>query len=143
MIGRKSLSQFYDGILLSHLLITGIIAVVSGFVCVWPWRKRSAARFYKAAEKVLSGVQSFEPSEHDPVLVHFVLDGMILSERISVSYDNFKHIIETDRIYLMIWKERVTVLQKRDLIDEMPEDFLSFLEEKTGLKAYRLHSHDA
>lgn len=119
-------------------LITGVIAVVTGLACLWPWRKRSNARFRKGAIKLLSSLQSFEQTKNAPVLARFAPEGMILPNATVISYSDFNTLIETESIYFLVWNGRVTVLQKRDLIEGTLKDFLFFLEEKTGLKTCEL-----
>ena len=115
-------------------LITGAICILLGLLYLLPRRKKPSQKFHAAAVKLLAGVRTAEQLGNAPILVCFAQDGMMLPNGEVVPYDCFDAIAETESIYLLTWKERVTVLQKRDLIAGTHEDFLWFLEEKTDLK---------
>jgi hypothetical protein len=115
-------------------LIVGAICVLLGFIYLLPRRKKPSRKFRAAAAKLLAGAQTAEQAGNAPVLVRFAQDGMMLPGGEVIPYDCFEAIVETENIYLLTWNGRVTVLQKRDLLDGTHEDFLLFLEEKAGLK---------
>ncbi len=115
-------------------LITGAVSIFLGIVSLLPRRKKSSRIFDAAAVKLLAGALTAEQLENTPILVRFTQDGMMLPDGEVISYDCFDTIVETESIYLLTWKERVTVLQKRDLLSGTHEDFLRLLEEKTSMK---------
>ena len=122
-------------------LITGIISVVVGVGCVWPWRKRSNRKFHKLAEKLLDGFKkSLKEATETSLEVRFTEDGMNLLNLSLISYQDFQTMIEVENIYFLVWREKVTILQKMDLALGSPETFLSYLEEKTGLKRLTVYS---
>ncbi len=115
-------------------LITGAISVLLGFMYLIPRREKPSQQFHAAAGELLAGVQAVEVVGNRPILVHFGPDGMMLPDGKVIPYACFDAVVETESIYLLTWKERVTVLQKRDLRAGTQEGFLCFLEEKTQLK---------
>lgn len=48
----------------------------------------------------------------------------------TVSYDKFECVIETEDSMLFVFEQRVTLLQKRDLVGGTPEEFCAFCAEK-------------
>jgi hypothetical protein len=115
-------------------LITGILSVVIGVGCLWPWRKRSNRKLHKIAEKLLAGVRKpLDEIANTPLMVRFTEEGMSLLNKSLIEYKDFQTIIEADSIYYLVWQERVTILQKKDLGMERTEAFLAFLEEMTNL----------
>lgn len=122
-------------------LIVGTISVVVGVGCVWPWRRRSNRRFHKVAEELLTGLRKpLKEANESSLLVRFTEEGMSLPNNSLVAYQDFHTVIETERIYFLVWQEKVTILQKMDLVEEATEAFLSFLEMNTGLQRITLDS---
>ncbi|WP_101696566.1 hypothetical protein [Clostridium minihomine] len=115
-------------------LVTGGICFLLGLIYLVP-RKNPSRQFQAAAEKLLSGMQTFKQSEDAPALVHFMQKGMVLPDGKVVPYDSFDAIVETESIYLFTWEERVTILQKQDLQNRTQEEFRVFLIENTRVKA--------
>ena len=115
-------------------LVSGAIFVLLGLVCFLP-RQKKPPKFHAAAVKLLALAQTSEQLGD----VSFSQDGMKLPEGEVISYDCFNTIVETENIYLLIWKDRVTVLQKRDLLNGTHEEFLRILEEKTNLTPNYVH----
>lgn len=91
--------------------------------------KKPSHKFHAAAVKLLATAQTSEQLGD----VSFTQEGMNLPNEEVISYDCFKTIVDTENIYLLIWKDRVTILQKRDLLNGAHDDFLQFLEKKTNL----------
>lgn len=116
-------------------LIAGMISVVFGVGCIWPWRKQSNRKFHKIAENLLAGMRKpLEETTEAPLLVRFTEEGMSLPNNSFIAYQDFQTIIEVDSIYFLIWRDKVTILQKKDLVEERQEAFLAFLEEMTSLQ---------
>jgi hypothetical protein len=115
-------------------LIAGIISVVTGVGCIWPWRKRSNHKFHKIAEDLLANMRkSLNETIETPLLVRFTAEGMLLPHNSLISYQDFRTILEVKSIYFLVWLEKVTILQKKDLVMESSEAFLAYLEEMTSL----------
>jgi hypothetical protein len=120
-------------------LIAGIISVVTGVGCIWPWRKRSNNKFHKIAEDLLANMRkSLNETTETPLLVQFTAEGMLLPHNSLISYQDFQTIIEVKSIYFLVWLEKVTILQKKDLVMESSEVFLAFLEEMTSLPVVKI-----
>ena len=116
-------------------LIAGLISVTTGLVCVLPRRKRSNRKFYKIAEELLAGMGNpIDVTTETPLLVHFTAEGMKLPNNSLTLYRDFQSIIEAESIFFLVWQEKVTILQKKDLVGEGSETFLTFMEEMTGLQ---------
>ena len=116
-------------------LISGAISMLLGLVCFLPRQKKPSRKFHTAAIKLLASTQTSEKLGN----VSFTQEGMKLPDGEVISYDCFNTIVETESIYLLIWKDRVTVLQKRDLLNGAHEDFLRILKEKTNLVPNYVH----
>lgn len=116
-------------------LISGAISVSFGLVCLLPREKKPSRKFHAAAVKLLATAQTSEQLGD----VSFTQEGMNLPNEEVISYDCFKTIVDTENIYLLIWKDRVTILQKRDLLNGAHDDFLQFLEKKTNLTPQYVH----
>lgn len=116
-------------------LIIGIISVLTGVGFIWPWRKRTNRKLHKIAEKLLSGFRiPLDETTDTPLLVRFTVEGMSLLNKSLIAYQDFQTIIEVENIFFLVWLDKVTILQKKDLVAERSESFLTFLEEMTSLQ---------
>lgn len=116
-------------------LIAGIIGTITGVGCIFPWRKRPNRKFHKIAEKLVANMRKLlDETTETPLSVSFTVEGMNLLNKSLIAYQDFETIIEAESIYFLVWQERVTILQKRDLLMEQSEEFLDFLEEMTSLQ---------
>lgn len=134
-------------------LIAGIISVTIGIGCLWSRRKRSKCKFHKKADKLRTGMRkrsnpklhkmayellvgirkSLEITTDTTLTVRFTLEGMSLLSDTLVVYQDFQT-IESVNIYFLVWQDKVTILQKKDLLERSVEEFLAFLEEMTSLQ---------
>lgn len=126
---------------LTVLLFTGAFATVLGLMRLLGVGKSKADKakkvppqFYAAAEKLLSGLQAELMDEANPVTVRFSDECMALGDEMKIPYDGFDAIVQTPALYLLTWQERVTVLQRLDLVDAGAQEFVNFLQQKTGLE---------
>lgn len=119
-------------------MLTGTFCVGLGIMYLSTPRKTISKKFSRAATDLLNKLKSINQSEQDNFQVRFTLEGMTLMHEDIISYDCFDRIIETRDIFLLIWNERVTVLQKKDLISGTQKDFVSFLGKHTGLEPISL-----
>ncbi len=112
-------------------LLVGAVAIGAGIGGLWRSRKHKKNPFDKSARLLLAGKDA-EGSE--PVEVEFSESGMTIptenGETETVSYDKFECVIETEDSMLFVFEERVTLLQKRDLVGGTPEEFCAFCAEK-------------
>ncbi len=112
-------------------LLVGAVAVGAGIGGLWRSRKHKKNPFDKSAKLLLAG-KNAELSES--VEVEFAENGMTIPTENgateTVSYDKFECAIETEDSILFVFEERVTLLQKRDLVCGMPEEFCAFCAEK-------------
>ncbi len=116
----------------------GFIAGVISLLCGGAKRgsgdiRGSASRFDKAAKALIaSSINSHGKT------VRFTDDAMCLPDGVNIAYERFERVFETEDIFALIWSGRITVLQKRDLLDADIAEFVSFLDEKNISKADRL-----
>ena len=112
-------------------LLAGAVAIGAGIGGLWRSRKHKKNPFDKSARLLLAGKDE-APAE--PVEVEFSESGMTIpaenGETETVSYDKFECVIETEDCILFVFEERVTLLQKRDLVGGTPEEFCAFCAEK-------------
>ena len=114
------------------VLILGILAICVGIGGLWRGRKRKNP-FDRSAELFLAGKDQLP--EGQAVFVLFSSEEMIIGAideketvgREVVSYDTLTYAIETDDLFLLMYGERVAVLQKRDLARGELGDFREFL----------------
>ncbi|MBP1754686.1 MAG: hypothetical protein H6Q59_1084 [Firmicutes bacterium] len=122
-------------------LIAGIISMIIGVGCIWPWRRKSNRKFHKIAEELLSGIRkSLDETSDTSLLVRFTEEGMSLLNNSMIAYQDFHTIIDAKNIFFLVWLDKVTILQKKDLVEESQEAFLAFLEEMTGLQRIIVNS---
>ncbi|MBE5966636.1 MAG: hypothetical protein E7255_06680 [Lachnospiraceae bacterium] len=118
-------------------LIAGALSTGMGMVYLFPWRKNMNKRFQdriqSAAAKLLNELQSLELSEKTPLYVSFTEQGMAIGDAEIIPYIHFNTVVETENLYLLTWNERVTVLQKRDMMIGSHPEFTRLLAEQTGL----------
>jgi len=112
-------------------LLVGAVAVGAGIGGLWRSRRHKKNPFDKSAKLLLAGKDA-ELSE--PVEVEFAENGMTIPAENgateTVSYDKFECVIETEDSILFVFEERVTLLQKCDLVDGTLEEFCAFCAEK-------------
>lgn len=120
-------------------LVAGIAGILTGLFTLWAigGEQRQNERFDRAAEKLLKGFAA-PPSAQ----VRFTREGMELAGKLAVSYPEIDFVAETKDLYLLTWQEKVTILQKKDLVAENKERFTSFLQEQiTGYGTFCSVSH--
>lgn len=102
---------FFPGLLMPlepFYVIAWIFYTGIGGAAIWWKREKSYSRFDKSAETLLSWYVDIPPIE-----VYFGAEGMRIADRETVPYSDFSYIMETEDLYLLIWREQITVLQKR------------------------------
>lgn len=105
-------------------LVAGAIGVLLGVFTLWAvgGMQRQRARFDQAAEKLLKGFAS-PPCAR----VRFTPEGMEIAGKPAASYSDFDFVAETEDLYLLTWNEKVTILQKKDLVQGDCPQFAALL----------------
>ena len=98
-------------------LVVGAAAIVLGITRLWRTRKNREKPFDRSARLLLEGKDQ-TPESPAPV-VSFSDEGMSLSsqgEAAFIPYSDFESTWETEDTLLLVFGQRVTLLQKRDLV---------------------------
>ena len=98
-------------------LVVGAAAIVLGITRLWLTRKNRENPFDRSARLLLEGKDQ-TPESPAPV-VSFSDQGMTFSEKDKtefVPYSDFESAWETEDTLLLVFGQRVTLLQKRDLV---------------------------
>lgn len=111
-------------------LVAGAAATVFGILGLWGSRKKKNP-FDTSARILLDGKETLTADL--ALSVSFSEKGMALPEKNggveSVPYSDFECVVETEDLFLLVYGERVTVLQKKDLAAGDPRDFSSMMAE--------------
>ena len=98
-------------------LVVGAAAIVLGITRLWLTRKNRENPFDRSARLLLEGKDQ-TPESPAPV-VSFSDQGMTFSEKdktVFVPYSDFESAWETEDTLLLVFGQRVTLLQKQDLV---------------------------
>lgn len=98
-------------------LVAGAAAVALGVSGLWHTRKNRENPFDRSARLLLAGKD--QTPESPAPAVSFSDQGMTLSEKGDaefVPYSDFESVWETEDTLLLVFGQRVTLLQKRDLV---------------------------
>ena len=109
-------------------LIWSIFAIALGLFYFRNGKKPKKVKetsFDKAAAKLFNDYKDL-PS----VKVIFTDDKIQLGENITIEYSNIERIFMTEDLFIIIWNERITVLQKKDLLSSNLEEFIGFIRSK-------------
>lgn len=117
---------------LSAAMFAGVFAIAYGLGGLWShWKKRKDP-FENAARVLLEGKDAL-PADSG-LEVSFSEQGMMLPRKQKggglVPYGAFVTAVETADLYLLVYDERVTALQKKDLTGGTVEEFRAFLSER-------------
>ncbi len=112
------------------LLFFGFAGIVTGTLALWHSmpRRHLHTRFDKAASALLDCLQAAPSTD-----VQFTVQGMTLGEQPLVPYNAFDFAIETKDLFVLIWNEKITVLQKKDIATGNAEQFRAFLQTQVDL----------
>lgn len=122
-------------------LVVGAAAIVLGITRLWLTRKNREKPFDRSARLLLEGKDQ-TPESPAPV-VSFSDQGMTFSEKGNtefVPYSDFESAWETEDALLLVFGQRVTLLQKQDLIKGNLPGLSRLLSEK--VPTYKLIAHD-
>ncbi len=115
-------------------LVAGAVAVIYGLVNLWRSRKDRKNPFDKSAALLLAGKDTI--SEGQAVTVSFSDNGMTIpadnGNTELVPYSDFECAVETADTLLFVYRERVTVLQKRDLTTGSINDLSALISERVA-----------
>jgi len=117
---------------LTTAMFAGAFAMAYGLGGLWTaWKKRKDP-FEQAARILLEGKDAL-PADNG-LEVSFSEQGMMLPKKQKggglVPYGAFVTVVETADLYLLVYDERVTALQKKDLAGGAVEEFRAFLSER-------------
>lgn len=108
-------------------LLAGAAGILAGGLTLWSGRgrKRRTNAFDRAAKQFLQGLAA-PPSAQ----IRFTGDGMTIAGKPAAVFADFNFAAETQDLFLLTWKEKITLLQKKDLIAGDPEGFAVFLRDR-------------
>lgn len=121
-------------------LVAGAAAVVLGASGLWRTRKNREKPFDRSARLLLEGKD--QTSEGPAPVVSFSDQGMTFSEKDKtefVPYSDFESVWETEDTLLLVFGQRVTLLQKQDLMKGTLPGLSRLLAEK--VPTYKLIAH--
>jgi hypothetical protein len=81
-----------------------------------------------------AGIKLFSEYEKIPtvkVTVAFTSDKVHLVENVTIDYSEIEKFFITEDLFILIWNERITVLQKKDLSSCNVEEFINFITYKS------------
>ena len=122
-------------------LVAGAAAVVLGVSGLWRTRKNREKPFDRSARLLLEGKD--QTPESPAPTVSFSDQGMSLSsqgETEFIPYSDFESAWETEDTLLLVFGQRVTLLQKRDLVQGDFSDLSRLLAEKVAVYQQIAHS---
>lgn len=118
-------------------LIAGILGVLIGVHALWSTFKPpkeepqragvSPKRFEDTAKTFLDNLAKIDSTE-----VRFSEEGMELVEQVMINFEEIEYFIETQSGFLIAWGRQATFLQKKDLQDAEPEEFLDFVSQQVS-----------
>lgn len=105
-------------------LVAGMIGILAGGFTLWNCgaQKQQSKQFEQAATKLLKDLEVPQS-----VRVRFTQDGMKIADQQIVPYSDFNFVCETEDLFLLTWNEKVSILQKQDMVTGNKEQFISFL----------------
>ena len=113
-------------------LIVGAFAIVFGISAVIP-RKTDAEKFLKKSKKLAKTINlSLKPED----TVVFGEEGVFENGGLLMKYEELENVIENKNIFLVCDGKKIMILRKNDMILGNEEEFLNFIEIKTGKKTY-------
>lgn len=87
-------------------------------------KKTKLTSFDRASIKLFS---VYEKMARLKVIVTFTNDKVQLMENDTIEYDEIEKFFITEDLFILIWNERITVLQKKDLSSCNVEEFINFI----------------
>ena len=112
-------------------LLAGAFAVVLGIFYLRSGKntkKEKVTSFDKAAIQLFN---EYEKLSSEKVSVTFTDDKIQLAGNDLIDYSEINEIFITKDLFIFIWNDRITVLQKKDLSSCNIEEFISFITSKS------------
>jgi hypothetical protein len=112
-------------------LLVSVFAIVIGilkFRYGSKLKKEKLTSFDKAAIQLFNGYNEIPSGK---VTVAFTNDKVQLGGNDSIDYSKIEKIFITEDLFILIWNDRVTVLQKKDLSSHNVEEFINFIKLKS------------
>ena len=105
-------------------LVAGVVGVLAGVFTLWTvsGSHTQSKRFDQAAEKLLKGFEAPPVAQ-----VRFTPEGMEIAGKPAAAYPDVDFVAETEDLFLLTWNEKVTILQKKDLVGGDCPQFAAFL----------------
>lgn len=105
-------------------LVAGIVGILAGIFTLWTvsGSQVQSKRFDQAAEKLLKGFEAPPAAQ-----VRFTPEGMEIAGKPAAAYSDVDFAAETEDLFLLTWNEKVTILQKKDLVGGDYPQFAAFL----------------
>jgi len=113
-------------------LLVGSIAVVRGASYLRKGNKSSNAKltaFDKAAMELFKKYEKIPP---DQVTIVFNDDKVLLPEDVEINYSDIERFLITEDFFILVWNEKITVLQKADLSSGNVDEFIRFIIHKSN-----------
>jgi len=112
-------------------ILTGAFAICLGILyCRFGWKpkKKTLTSFDRAAMKLFN---EYEKIPAEGVTISFTDDKIQLAGDAIIDYSDINEFFITKDFFIIIWKERITVLQKKDLSSCSEEEFINFIAYKS------------
>ena len=105
-------------------LVAGAVGILAGIFTLWTGSggQAKSKRFDQAAEKLLKGFEAPPAAQ-----VRFTPEGMEIAGKPAAAYPDVDFAAETEDLFLLTWNEKVTILQKKDLVGGDCPQFSAFL----------------
>ena len=105
-------------------LAAGVVGILAGGFTLWAvsGSQAQSKRFDQAAKKLLKGFEAPPAAQ-----VRFTPEGMEIAGKPAAAYPDVDFAAETENLFLLTWNEKVTILQKKDLVGGDCPQFAAFL----------------
>ena len=105
-------------------LVAGAVGILAGIFTLLTGSggQAQSKRFDQAAEKLLKGFEAPPAAQ-----VRFTPGGMEIAGKPAAVYSDVDFAAETENLFLLTWNEKVTILQKKDLVGGDCAQFAAFL----------------
>ncbi|NLK43604.1 MAG: hypothetical protein GX300_04315 [Tissierellia bacterium] len=89
-------------------------------------KKVKETSFDKATAKLFNGYKDMPPAK-----IIITEDKIQLGENSRIEYSDIERIFITEDLFIIIWNERIAVIQKKDLLSSNIEEFTDFIRSKS------------
>ncbi|NMA65837.1 MAG: hypothetical protein GX957_06285 [Clostridiaceae bacterium] len=112
-------------------LLTGTFTTGMGILYLRHGRKPKKEKLTSFDRAAIQLFNKYEKISVGEVTVTFSSDKIHLAGSDAIDYSEVDEIIITEDFFIVIWKERITVLQKKDLSSSNIEEFTNFINSKS------------